>query len=314
MKTDPKKEDPKQDVALTPQGGTALQTVDFGEDAGSGLENVSAAELKIPFLNLLQPLSPQCKPVTAGGMPGAAAGMILNGGTGELYDLREKPMVFLPVERDHKYLEFTPRNLGGGFVAMYEPDDEKILRMVAQQGKFGKLTSEFPAKRNEKGELLSGTEIMETFSLFGLFQDPGTGGWLRAILSFKSTQIKKYQGFMGRVTSIKYGNPKSTDNNPLPPVTPPMWAHMWDLKTIYEKNNKGEFYGFNVSLHGKKPDGTEDVPFKSLVPRSDQLYIEAKAFYTMLKEGKAAADFSTDNKTGDAEGAGKAGQEGAPPM
>lgn len=300
------------DVAL--KQGTALQTVDFGEDAGSGLANVTAAELKIPFLNLLQPLSPQVKPVTAGGMPGAKAGMLLNGGTGELYDLSEKPMQFMPVWRDHKYLEFTPRNLGGGFVAMYEPDDEKILRMVQQQGKFGKLTSEFPAKRNEKGELMSGTEIMETFSLYGLFFDD-VGNATRAIVSFKSTQIKKYQGFMGRVTGIKYGNPKSTAENPLPAIMPPLWAHLWDLKTVFETKGENSWYGYQLSLHAKKADGSEDVPFASLVARTDERYLAAKAFYEMLKEGKAQADFSTDNKAGDVDAGGKAGQNpGDPPM
>ena len=36
-----------------------------GEDAGSGLDNVSAAELRIPFLTQLQGLSPQVKLQTA---------------------------------------------------------------------------------------------------------------------------------------------------------------------------------------------------------------------------------------------------------
>lgn len=296
-----KTEESKDNLPAPQATGTALQAVDFGDDAGSGVENVSAAELRIPFLVQLQPLSPQVKPLNAGGLPGAQPGMLLNGGTGELLDISERPLPFLPVYRDHKFLEFTPRNLGGGFVAMYEPTDPLIEKLRGEQSRFGKLVRNNTKGRNEKGELLDGTEIIETFTLFGIF-DPFNEftGAFRAALGFKSTQIKKYQNFMGRVTSFKYANPKSTDANPLPAVIPPLWAHVWDLNSTFESNKKGDFYGLRLSLHGKKADGSEDAPIKSLVPRTSEVYQEAKAFHEMLKSGAAKADFNTDQ--GDAEG------------
>lgn len=294
---------------------SALAVVDFGEDAGQGMENVTAEELKVPFLNLLQPLSPQVQPVAQGGMPGAAAGMLLNGATGDLYNVFEEPLVFVPVFRTHQFLEFTPRAMGGGFVAMYGPDDPKIAKLREAQGKFGKLYTVYPPKRDQKGEVIEGTEIMETFSLYGLFQDPDTEQWFKAILSFKSTQIKKYQALIGRLTSIKYGNPRSTEQNPLPPVTPPIYAHRWSLKTVGERNKSGSFYGYQVSLAEKAEDGTELPPIKSLVQRTDPLYLEAKAFYQMLEEGRAKADYGTDKpeseEAGQSAGAKHADQ---PPM
>jgi hypothetical protein len=297
-----KVEEPKTEDKNLPAAagtGTAVQTYDFGDDAGAGLEDVSSAELKIPFLNLLQPLSPQVKPVANGGMPGAVAGMLLNGATGELYKIDEAPMEFIPVYRDHKFLEFTPRALGGGLVAVYEPTDPIVLQLQQQHGKFGRLPRGV-TKRNDKGEALDGTEITEVFSLFGIFKDPSSGQWFRAVVSFKSTQIKKYQGFMGRVTSFKYPNPRSTENNKLPDVTPPMWAHRWTLKTVFESNKQGDFYGLTLTLAVKREDGSEDAYQKSLLPLSDNLYQEAKAFHVMLKEGKAKADTSTDQTgTGD---------------
>lgn len=300
----PPEEKPGQQVAER-QTGSAMQVVDFGDDAGSGLEHVDRSELRIPFLIQFQPLSPQVKPVSAGGIPGAKPGMLLNGGTGDMFDINDRALPFLPVFRDHKFLEFTPRNLGGGFVAMYEPNDELIIKLRSEQSKFGRLVHNNTKGRNDKGELLDGTEIIESFSLFGIF-DP-YGNPFRGVLPFKSTQIKKYQNFMGRVTSIKYGNPKSTEAAPLPPVTPPMWAHVWDIKSVFEQNSKGEFYGLNLTLHAKKEDGTEESPIKSLVPRSDALYTEAKAFFEMLRDGKAEADFKTDR-----EGAGVTGDSNTP--
>lgn len=306
-----KKDEEVKNLPAEQSTGTAIQTYDFGEDAGAGLEGVSSAELKIPFLNLLQPLSPQVKPVAAGGMPGAKAGMLLNGATGELYAIDEVPMEFIPVFRDHKFLEFTPRAQGGGLVAVYEPADPLVLKLQTEHGKFGRLPRNV-TKRNDKGEALDGTEITEVFSLFGIFKDPSSGQRFRAVLSFKSTQIKKYQGFMGRVTNFKYPNPKSTENAPLPEVTPPMWAHRWSLKTAFEGNKKGDFYGYNLTLSAKREDGSEDAYQKSLIPVSDPLYQDAKAFHKMLKEGKASADISTD-KSGADEGVGSR-HESEPPM
>jgi hypothetical protein len=81
-----------------PEAGRELVQVDFGDDAGAGMEDVKAGEYRIPFLRILQSNSPQVKPPTAGGVPGAQAAMIFNTSTGELYD-GEKGLVFVPTSR-----------------------------------------------------------------------------------------------------------------------------------------------------------------------------------------------------------------------
>jgi hypothetical protein len=286
-----KPEDPKpgQDVALKQAG--ALAVADFGTDAGAGMENVSADEMRIPFLYILASNSPQVKPLAQGGVAGAAQGMLMNMGTGELYDAATKGVTFVPVHRDHNFVEFTPKSLGGGFVAVYPPDDERILKMRAEQGKFGKLTDPYPAKRDAQGQLTEGTEITETFYLYGLIVDDN-GGASPVVVPFKSTQIKKYQGFMQRQTSFKYNNPRSTEENPLPPVQPPIYAHRWLLGTVPEKNKKGEFWGFTLTLAEKEADGREAPYYKSLIPTGSHLYREAQKLREMIVGGAAKTDFS----------------------
>lgn len=285
-------------VAQRSANATGLATVDFGDDAGAGMENVDSSEIKIPFFFILQSNSPQVKPVEAGGVPGAVMGMMMNGGSSEMFKGdKAHGVTFMPVYRDHNFVEFTPRNLGGGFVAVHKPDDPLILQLQAQFGKFGRLPNGV-TERNEKGEAMNGTEITETFYLYGLLVDE-YGMTQRVIVPFKSSQIKKYQSFMQRQMNIKYANPNSTDENPLPPVQPPMWAHKWRLGTQFEKGKKGEYYGWTLSLAAKNEDGSEKPPIESLVKMSDPLYAEAKAFFTMLKSGRAAADYKTD-KGGDA--------------
>lgn len=281
---------------LTQAAGTALATVDFGDDAGAGMENVTSDELKVPFLTPLAANSPQVQnPPEQGGLPGAKAGMIFNIGTGELYE--GKPgLVIIPVHRDHNYVEFTPRNLGGGFVAIHQVDAPVVERLKAAQGKFGRLTT--ATRWDGAGLPMDGTEFSETFYLFCLIMDPATNTPFRAVIPFKSTQIKKYQSFMQRQTAMKYNNPRSTAENPLPAVQPPIWAHKWRLGTAFESNKKGNFYGWTLTLDAKKPDGTEELYIKSLLKTSDPLYAEAKAFSKMLTEGKARADIAGASKTG----------------
>lgn len=265
---------PGTDLATQQQGG-ALQVVeDYGDDAGAGLENVGVDEYKIPFLRILQALSPACKPVEAGGMEGAKPGLIMNTATGEIYDGKEG-LDFVPAVRDHNFVEFVPRDAGGGLVGIHAVDDPKVLQLRAEQGKFGKL------KTNDD------TEISESFYLYGLVIPAGRSPF-RAIVGFTSSQIKKYQEFMGRVMGIEY----TIDTpNGKKAIKPPMWAHRWHLGTVFEKGKKGEFYNWKLSLTGRDEKGMESS-LKSIIPMKDPLYIAAKEFADMVKGGKAKVDYN----------------------
>ncbi len=284
----------KKDLPAERKTGTEVQQYDFGSDAGEGMENVSADEMRIPFLYVLASNSPQCKPVSAGGIAGAQQGMMMNMGTGELY---EKPVTFIPVHRDENFVEFTPKNLGGGIVAVREPDDELVLKLRAQHGKFGKLPNGI-TERDPTGLPLNGTEIVQTFYLYGLIIDEN-GSSSPVVVPFKSTQIKKYQGFMQRQTSFKYKNPASTDDKPLPPVQPPIYAHRWTLGTVPEKNKKGEFWGWTLTLAEKEPDGREAPYFKSLIAPGSNMYLAAKKLREMIVGGAAKTDFKAQQSEGE---------------
>lgn len=258
-----------QDVAAkAKETGVAVQ--DFGEDSGRGLENIRRDEFSIPFLRILQPLSPQCKPVSQGGLHGAKAGMILNIATSEMYD-GEKGITVMPVHREHNFPEWTPRDQGGGFVAIHHEDDDLITELRAKQGQFGKLiTSE-------------GNEIVEAYYLYCIaWTDEGPIG--RCVVTFASTQIKKYKAFIQRATNFGYANKEGV----MRPA--PMWAHKWVLSTVGEQNRKGSFFGWRLSLAAKREDGFEEAYIKSLVPMSDPLYKQAKDFNELCRTGVVKVD------------------------
>lgn len=270
-----------------PRGGTALVAADFGDDAGAGMENVDRGEYKIPFLRILDPKSPQLRPVNQGGIPGAVAGMILNTATNEVY----KELLVVPVHRDHNYVEYIKRNpdgSGGGFVGIRAKDDPVVIQLLAAQGKFKKLvTADEPPH-----------EIAETYYLYVLafpcatdekthITNP-TGPAFFAMIGFASTQIKKYQNFVGKTLGFQYAGPNGTTK------TPPIWAHMWHATTQYEQRGQQSWYGWVLRLRAKNADGSE-APFPhSLIKKTDPLYQDAKNFRNSIVSGEAKADVGAE--------------------
>src|ERR1043165_469587 len=90
---------------------------DYGEHAGAGFETVKSSDLSIPFLQVLQSNSPQVEDQKP---EGSQPGLIFNSVTGEL----STKVVFQPVYTQDMYVEWVPRNKGGGFVEAHLPDSE----------------------------------------------------------------------------------------------------------------------------------------------------------------------------------------------
>lgn len=284
---------PATDVAVRSTGSAVAVAEDWGDDAGKGMENIGNDERKIPFVRVLQSNSPQCvDDGNAKFMPNAKPGMFINTSSGQLFSR----LGMIPCARDHKFVEYVPRDLGSGFVAIYEPNAELVLMLRAQQGKFGKLGRGIV--RDAKGTITAGTEIVEGFQLYAIFFDPDNPETtFRGVFSFQSTQIGKYQTFIDRYDSIKY---RTSLDDGAPLKKPPMWAHKWLLTTANEKNKKGAYKGVVVGLLAKRPDGSDDEPIKSLVRMSDPLYAEGRAFNAFVESGKGAADYEGDAKKGGA--------------
>lgn len=261
---------------------SALVAYDFGDEAGGGMENIDRDEIRIPFLIVLQTNSPQCKPVEAGGIPNAVAGMIYNTSSGALY-AGKNGIPFVPAKRDYNFIEYVPRDAGGGLVTIYDKHDPNVEALRAKQGKFGKLKT------------ANGNEIVQTMYIYGMFA-PEQGSAFPAIIPFKSTQIGKYQRFVDRMNNEKYQQPDGS----MKPAA--LWMHRWRLTTNYEKNKKGEFYGWGLRLDTLRPDGSEENIRNCILKASDPLRQAAKAFNTSIDSGAAKADYTkADMKNDEAE-------------
>jgi hypothetical protein len=118
-----KSNEAKNEVALF-GAKTALPT-EAAKDAGMGNENVSAADVGIPQIKLLQALSPQCQTVE-----GAKAGLFFNTQTNELMDA----VYFISLTFVRTFTVWKDQNLGGGKMGEFDTNEAAVAARAQLPG------------------------------------------------------------------------------------------------------------------------------------------------------------------------------------
>ena len=101
----------------------------FATDVGFGFEEVTSSDLQIPFVRIIQALSPHLKKSDPAFITGASQGDIFNTVTNKVWDADQGVSV-LPVFFQMKLLEFVPRNQGGGFVGELSANSNDVRTAV----------------------------------------------------------------------------------------------------------------------------------------------------------------------------------------
>lgn len=243
------------------------------DDLGAGFEDFTSDDIAIPFINVLQKLNPQVDEDDALYIKGAKPGMLFNTVTEELFDGKEG-IAFIPVHRIHHYIEWIPRDQGGGFVGMYPPNHPMVLR-AKEAGTFASLKSD------------DGNDLVDTFTVYGLRVMPDEG-YEPVVLSFSKTQIPIYRRWMSKAKAIVLKDP---DGNR---VTPPLFAHVWRMTVREFENNKGKWYGWHVGFEANNAE-------ESRIEPGEELYEAAKEFRHLVVSGiaRAAMDSVADSADSD---------------
>src|SRR6266550_8093085 len=116
--------------------GTALEIVDWGDDAGVGAEDVGADEQLTPILRILHYQCPQIDEDDPGHVPGARPGMIYNIATHEVWDGKEGVDVVVCGRKKH-YAEWIPRidgGGGGGFRGFHDKTEPLVQELLHKHG------------------------------------------------------------------------------------------------------------------------------------------------------------------------------------
>ena len=207
---------------------TALSTFDDSLlSGGTGLEETTTEDFAIPFVRVLQPMSPQLQKQHGGYVAGASAGDLYNTVTGEAYD-GEKGITIVPCAYNKKYIEWIPREKGGGLVNASH--DISILSNCTRD------------PENRRYYTPEGNEIVETAQFFILILDGETAQ--QAVLAFTSTQLGVARKWLTMLRMARVQNSKGDS------VEAPMFAYNYKLTTTTQSNDKGSWNAYSVNQAG----------------------------------------------------------------
>lgn len=213
-----------KDLAVKKENVVALRG-GFAQAAGIGFEEITAQDLSVPFLRILAQLSPQVNKRDGAYVQGAEAGMIFNTVANEVYD-GEKGIEVVPCYYSRRLVEWRPREQGGGYVGSYPADDPIAKR----------------ATKDDRGNdvLPNGNLLTNTAQFFVLLLHPDLGPQ-RCLITMTSTQLKKARKWLTQMQSLTGRDA----NGKL--YTMPMMSNVYTLRTVEERNDKGSWFGWEVS-------------------------------------------------------------------
>ena len=236
---------------VTEKKSAALPANMFEDDAAKGLGAIGQEDLALPFLKILGQLSPEVNKRDGKYVEGAEPGMIYNSVSGELYD-GVKGIDVIPCFYKLEYIEWKDRGEGlGAPVAIYDSSSD--------------IMSKTTPDANYKDRLPNGNYIEKTASHFVIVSgdSPST-----ALISMKSTQLKISRKWNSMMSGIKMKGANGM-------FTPASFSHIYKLKTTQMSNDKGTWFGWEVSKVG---------------PVTDKgLYDQAKGFSDSISKGAVKA-------------------------
>ena len=246
----------KNKEVVKEEKSTAIEAYDYSAYAGVGFEEHTQEDYSVPFLGVIQPTSPIIE-TNADARPG----MLINTVTQDLYDSKTG-VVFIPAATQHKFIEWVPRDSGGGFVAVRELNDPVVLKAKDEQ-EFGKYKID---KNDPKSN-----DLIETYYVYGILVKED-GSSQQIIIAFTSTKIGTYKKWMTKAQSIQIKLPDDRR------IVAPLFSHKYRITTVSLKNAKGTYYNFVIGYDGKEAIDCRLAP-------SSQYFQEAEAFRALILSG-----------------------------
>jgi len=224
-----------------------MQADMFAEDAGAGVDGLGAEDLAIPFLKILQKMSPELDDIAK-----AKAGDLFNTVTKEVVRGSDGIRV-VNCAYTLQYIEWEPRGSGTGAPhAIYSAGDTLPRTERGDDNKDYVVDG-------------SGRYLERTAQHYVLVIDED-GITSQALLPMKATQFKKSKQWNSALKSLKMKD----GNGDL--FTPARWSHIWHLESVSEENKNGSWHGWQVSKDSQIKD--------------PNLYAEAKLFAQSIMAGQ----------------------------
>ena len=191
-------------------------------NAGKGLQNISNDDVTIPRLAIIQSGSPQRKKKDEKYIEGSDEGMIFNTVTNELY---KDSLEVIPCGYRKTYVEWVPREKGGGLVAVHDlkPD--------------GSVTD--PKTRKT---MLGENQIVDTAEHFVLVKS--SEGYSPAVLTMTSSNLGVSRKW-NTLLKMKRINVKGQT------VEAPSFLFKFKLSTVEAENDLGNWHKYKIEELGQ---------------------------------------------------------------
>lgn len=237
-------------------------------------------EVTIPFLKILQPLSPSVQEGTSDYIPSAKPGMFYNTATEQLFD-GKIGIAVVPITHQRNFTEWVSRAQGGGFVKNWgeglawqeicEPEEREAYIPVTK----------------------SGHTILKSYFHYVYVVELDTGSYNPCVFSFAGTQIKRsrrWSSLMANAMIATKDGPKRAAHS----------YYVYKAITEIERNDKGTWYAPRISAYTQSLNGKNTWLSVRDIPNGGEIWVAAKEFRKSLMEGTiqsasmAAPDFERE--------------------
>ena len=234
-------------ITAKKNGSVAL----FGDDLSKGFENMTQEDLALPFVRILGQLSPQVTQGDAKFIESAKPGMIYNTVTNDLFDGKVGIKV-IPCYYKKDYPEWNDRGEGPGAPAAVHRPGSPVIKTGKRDG--------------SKIRLPNGNYLEETASYYVMVETK-TGAYTPALITMKSTQLNVSKKWNSMMKTIQIPDGKGGF------AIPPMHGVVYNLTSTLQKNDKGSWYGWVVTMD------------RIMGQKDKSLYLNSKDFSNNVSKG-----------------------------
>ena len=189
--------------------------------AGQGTENLDSGGSSLPFVRLLQDLSPQLKQQKDEYIEGAKSGDLMFAATQSIIS---QPARVIPCYTKSIYTEWVPRAKGGGFKGNHPLNI--VNRPSYEKG-----------RERQYDEWLGENELKFTTYWFVLLELDGM--MEQAVIPFTSSQLRISRKLTNDINKFRYSGMD---------VAPPLFAQSWELTSVLETSKNGDdYFNFNFA-------------------------------------------------------------------
>lgn len=243
---------------------------------------MTRADFSMPFLAVVQSLSPQRQKGDAKYIEGAEEGDLFNTVTNELH---KGTVQVIPVKYEMAYNVWRPRDLGGGFLGTFTSQEAAVTAAIGFiMTELNDVTDPDAAREVALRRDKSGW-VRDTMNQYVIARS-ADGSWAPALLSLTSTKLTPGRKWNTFISMRKPSAGRAVVR----------WNDVWAVTTVQQKNDDGVFYNLRVP----EPLGETTM----------EQWTQAADFFQILKQGLVKVEYEksageNDEPTTDAPGAPK---------